>query len=86
MEPRTPHELPIEPVELTPLAQVEDEVEEDGEFTPSEFAKVEKNLVSLGFFTPSSKRIKDAKAKTVSINAVVNGNRIGVAPCHDTNS
>lgn len=82
MEPRTPHELPIEPVELTPLAQVqvedqvEDEVEEDGEFTPSEFAKVEKNLVSLGFFTPSSKRIKDAKAKTVSINAVVNGNRI----------
>jgi len=41
-----------------------------------EFAKVEKNLASLGFFTPSSKRIKDAKAKTVSISAVVNGNRV----------
>jgi len=41
-----------------------------------EFAKVEKNLASLGFFTPSSKRIKEAKVKTVSINTMVNGNRV----------
>jgi hypothetical protein len=40
------------------------------------FAKVEKNLVSLGFFTPSSKRIKDAKAKTISVSATLNGHRI----------
>ena len=42
----------------------------------ADFAKVEKNLVSLGFFTPSSKRIKDAKAKTITINAMVDGNRV----------
>ena len=46
------------------------------ELVPAEFTKVEKNLASLGFFTPSSKRIKEAKAKTVSITAVLNGNRI----------
>lgn len=46
------------------------------ETLPADFAKVEKNLVSLGFFTPSSKRIKDAKAKTITINATVNGNRV----------
>lgn len=72
MEPQTLNQVSAELSEVVPLSQEEDGVE----FTPAEFAKVEKNLVSLGFFTPSSKRIKDAKAKIVSINAVVNGNRI----------
>src|SRR4051812_17552086 len=31
--------------------------------TSTAFAKVEKSLISLGFFTPSSKRIKDQKVK-----------------------
>ena len=43
---------------------------------PAEFAKVEKNVMSLGFFTPSSKRIKEAKAKTISISTKVDGNRV----------
>jgi len=46
------------------------------EILQADFAKVEKNLVSLGFFTPSSKRIKDAKTKTITINITVNGNRV----------
>jgi len=50
--------------------------DEGAELVSAEFAKVEKNLVSLGFFTPSSKRIKDAKAKTIIINATVGGTKI----------
>jgi hypothetical protein len=49
---------------------------EGADLAPTEFAKVEKNLMSLGFFTPSSKRIKEAKAKTITINTKVDGNRI----------
>ena len=41
-----------------------------------EFVKVEKNLASLGFFTPSSKRTRDEKSKTVSVTVVLNGKRI----------
>src|ERR1035437_6391496 len=32
---------------------------------PPTFAKVEKSLISLGFFTPSSRRIKDQKIKRI---------------------
>jgi len=67
-----------------PLPQPEGELkslpavveEETVDLSRTEFTKVEKNLASLGFFTPSSKRIKDAKAKTVIISATVDGNRI----------
>lgn len=38
--------------------------------------KLEKNLVSLGFFTPSSRRIKNEKAKAISFTRFVDGNRI----------
>ena len=55
---------------VTPLEETGDQL------VPAEFTKVEKNLASLGFFTPSSKRIKDAKAKTVTISAVVDGHRV----------
>ena len=74
MTPVGPNAKPSEDkqaAEIVPLLQ-----EDLAETLPAEFAKVEKNLVSLGFFTPSSKRIKDAKAKTISINATVGGNRI----------
>ncbi|SRR5579883_1261192 len=43
---------------------------------PANFVKVEKNLASLGFFTPSSKRTRNEKAKTVSVTIVVDGKRI----------
>jgi len=76
---QTPQSTPpaaITPTEVLPTLLHEGEAEEALELVPAEFAKVEKNLASLGFFTPSSKRIKEAKAKTISITAVVNGNRV----------
>lgn len=47
--------------------------------TPIDFIKVEKNLTSLGFFTPSSKKIKNAKAKRVAFTRVIEGKRIEVS-------
>ena len=47
----------------------------DGLPSPA-FVQVEKNLASLGFFTPSTKKIKSAKKKTISINREVNGKRV----------
>lgn len=47
------------------------------EMLPStEFVKVEKNLASLGFFTPSSKRLRNAQEKTFTITTLDNGRRI----------
>jgi hypothetical protein len=42
----------------------------------TEFVKVEKNLASLGFFTPSSKRTRNEKSKTVAVTIVLDGKRI----------
>jgi hypothetical protein len=42
----------------------------------TEFVKVEKNLASLGFFTPSSKRTRNEKSKTITATVVVDGKRI----------
>src|ERR1700753_3513106 len=39
---------------------------------------VDKNLASLGFFTPSSQRIKREKAKTVRFSQLVDGQRAEV--------
>src|SRR4051794_11425256 len=41
-----------------------------------DFVKIEKNLASLGFFTPSSKRIKSAKAKAITFTKIINGQRV----------
>lgn len=41
-----------------------------------DFIKVEKNLASLGFFTPSSKKIKGARGKTISFTRWIDGKRI----------
>jgi hypothetical protein len=40
------------------------------------FVKVEKNLNSLGFFTPSSKATRGAKAKTITFTRVVDGKKV----------
>src|SRR4051812_11153406 len=42
----------------------------------NEFIKIEKNLASLGFFTPSSKRIKMTKKKTVVFNKMIDGKKV----------
>lgn len=52
---------------------------EEAGLTPIDFIKVEKNLTSLGFFTPSSKKIKNAKAKTVSFTRMIDGRKIEVS-------
>lgn len=45
-------------------------------FRSSIFIKIEKNLASLGFFTPSSKRIKDVKKKTISFERTIENRRV----------
>lgn len=47
------------------------------EILPStEFVKVEKNLASLGFFTPSSKRLRNAQEKSFTITTIADGKRM----------
>jgi len=41
--------------------------------TPTDFAKIERNFASLGFFTPSSKRIKNLKGKEISFKKEIDG-------------
>jgi len=43
---------------------------------PSRDVKVDKNLVSLGFFTPSSKRIKTEKAKVIRFTKTIDGTKV----------
>jgi hypothetical protein len=42
----------------------------------TEFVKVEKNLASLGFFTPSSKRLRNAQEKSFTVTTVTDGQRL----------
>ena len=52
-------------------------LEAPAETLPStEFVKVEKNLASLGFFTPSSKRLRNAQEKSFTITTVADGQRL----------
>jgi hypothetical protein len=46
--------------------------------TPA-FAKVEKSLASLGFFTPSSRRIKNQKVKIVHFTREIDGKRMSAS-------
>ena len=46
---------------------------------PATFAKVEKSLASLGFFTPSSRRIKNQKVKRVGFTREIDGKRVEVS-------
>jgi hypothetical protein len=43
---------------------------------PTNFAKVEKSLASLGFFTPSSRRLRNAKVKTITFTREVGGKKV----------
>ena len=52
-------------------------LQQQPEILPStEFVKVEKNLASLGFFTPSSKRLRNAQEKSFTITTVADGKRM----------
>jgi Replication initiator protein A len=42
----------------------------------TEFVKVEKNLASLGFFTPSSKRLRNTQEKSFTITTIADGKRM----------
>src|SRR5450432_3551211 len=42
----------------------------------TEFVKVEKNLASLGFFTPSSNRLRNTQEKSFTITTVTDGKRM----------
>src|SRR5258708_6468525 len=42
----------------------------------TDFVKVEKNLASLGFFTPSSKRLRNAQEKSFTITTTADGQRL----------
>jgi hypothetical protein len=52
-------------------------LQQQSETLPStEFIKVEKNLASLGFFTPSSKRLRNAQEKSFTITTTADGKRL----------
>jgi Replication initiator protein A len=48
----------------------------DRNLPSTEFVKVEKNLASLGFFTPSSKRLRNAQEKSFTVTTVTDGQRL----------
>lgn len=41
-----------------------------------DFVRIEKNLAELGFFTPTSKRVKNLKSKTITLTRDIDGNRV----------
>jgi hypothetical protein len=49
---------------------------ESGTLPSTEFVKVEKNLASLGFFTPSSKRLRNTQEKSFTITTITDGKRL----------
>jgi hypothetical protein len=61
----------VEPV----LARIEDRGKPQA-LPAADFIKIEKNLASLGFFTPSSKRIKETKKKTITFVKTINGKTV----------
>ena len=47
--------------------------------TRVEFIELERNLASLGFFSASSKRIKNKKGKTLTLTKTINGHKVKVS-------
>lgn len=43
--------------------------------TGPEFVRIEKNIAAFGFFTPTSKRVKDAPPKIIRFSQIIDGNR-----------
>jgi len=62
----------------TPQAQRSQNEKPSVRHSSTDFVKVEKNLASIGFFTPSHKRISGAKKKTIVWNRQSEGKRVEV--------
>src|SRR5579862_8276516 len=66
-----------ETLEEKKTAEAQAAIQNHQETLPAtEFVKVEKNLASLGFFTPSSKRLRNAQEKSFTITTVTDGQRL----------
>src|SRR5437762_14330196 len=62
---------------ITQEGEISTAIEPKATLVPStDFVKVEKNLASLGFFTPSSKRLRNAQEKSFTITTVADGQRL----------
>jgi hypothetical protein len=53
----------------------EDQTSHEQSLTGPEFVRMEKNIAAFGFFTPTSKRAKDAPPKIIKFSQVIDGNR-----------
>ncbi len=75
---RDPAGEPSRAVSATTVVSVsgQDAAKRAGAAQRAELIKIEKNLASLGFFTPSSKRIKGTKKKTITFAKVIDGKRV----------
>jgi hypothetical protein len=58
------------------LTSLRGELQRSAGSSASEFTKAEKNVVSIGFFSLSNKRSRNAKAKVVTMNRTVDGRKI----------
>lgn len=84
METGTSADLDIANVDGKSSGEVESETESlaaanTSSVRPTQFAKVEKSLASLGFFTPSSRRIKNQRVKRIGFTREIDGKRVEVS-------
>ena len=60
------------------VATLEQPQEQVSNISSQDFIAVEKNLASLGFFTPSSKKLPVAKKKTITFTKMIEGKKVEV--------
>src|SRR5258708_4091021 len=65
-------------ITATELDAIRGGVENATALRDADFAKVEKSLASLGFFTPSSRRVKNQQVKRISFTRDIDGKRVEV--------
>lgn len=84
METGTPADLNVAEIHKNVSADIVNETELVPDANrlpgrPTQFAKVEKSLASLGFFTPSSRRIKSQRVKRIGFTREIDGKRVEVS-------
>src|SRR5688500_2010350 len=57
----------------------EPQVADESSLPAKTFAKVDKSLISLGFFTPSSRRIRNQKIKRIGFTRTVDAKKVAVS-------
>src|SRR5882762_5926326 len=60
------------------IATLEQPQEQAPSISSQDFIAVEKNLASLGFFTPSSKKLPVVKKKTITFTKTIDGKKVEV--------